>query len=59
MCADFKLVPVGAYTLEIRTRPAEKDVWVGMNRDPFTVSPGRMHMMPEYNFFVTEGAEVG
>ena len=36
---DFKLakVPVGTYTLEIRTRPTQKDVWVGMNRDPFTV----------------------
>ncbi len=36
---NFKLakVPVGTYTLEIRTRPTQKDVWVGINRDPFTV----------------------
>jgi hypothetical protein len=36
---NFKLakVPAGVYTLEIRTRPTERDVWVGMNRDPFTV----------------------
>ncbi len=36
---DFKLakVPVGTYTLEIRTRPSQKDVWVGINRDAFTV----------------------
>ena len=35
----FKLakVPVGTYTLEIRTRPSRKDVWVGMSRDPFGV----------------------
>ncbi len=35
----FKLakVSVGTYTLEIRTRPTERDVWVGINRDPFTV----------------------
>ena len=30
-------VPVGTYTLEIRTRPSHKDVWVGMSRDPFVV----------------------
>ena len=36
---DFKLaeVPVGTYTLEIRTRPSHKDVWGGASRDPFTV----------------------
>ena len=35
---DFKLAdaPVGTYTLEIRTRPSRKDVWVGASRDPFT-----------------------
>ena len=30
-------VPVGAYTMEIRTRPSHKDVWVGRSRDPFVV----------------------
>ena len=36
---DFKVakVPVGTYTLEIRTRPTDRDVWVGLSRDPFTV----------------------
>ena len=36
---DFQLAkaPVGTYTLEIRTRPSHKDVWVGMSRDPFAV----------------------
>ena len=37
---DFKLaeVPAGTYTLEVRTRPTKKDVWVGLAREPFTVS---------------------
>ena len=36
---DFKLakVPVGSYTLEVRTRPSDKDVWVGLAPDPLTV----------------------
>ena len=36
---DFKVakVPVGAYTLEIRTRPTDRDVWVGLAPEPFTV----------------------
>ena len=36
---DFKLaeVPPGAYTLEVRTRPTNRDVWVGLAPDPFTV----------------------
>jgi hypothetical protein len=36
---DFKIakVPVGAYTLEVRTRPTDKDVWVGLSPRPFTV----------------------
>ena len=36
---DFLLAkaPVGTYTLEIRTRPSGKDVWVGTSRDPFAV----------------------
>lgn len=35
----FKLakVPVGAYTLEVRTRPSDRDVWVGLAPEPFTV----------------------
>ena len=34
---DFKLaeVPAGSYTLEVRTRPSRKDVWVGSARDFF------------------------
>ena len=36
---DFKIaeVPAGAYTLEVRTRPTDRDVWVGLASDPFTV----------------------
>ena len=36
---DFKIakVPVGAYTLEVRTRPTDRDVWVGLSPEPFTV----------------------
>ena len=36
---DFKVaeVPAGTYTLEVRTRPTERDVWVGASDDPFTV----------------------
>ena len=36
---DFKIakVPVGAYTLEVRTRPTDKDVWVGLSPEPFAV----------------------
>lgn len=36
---DFKIakVPVGAYTLEVRTRPTDRDVWVGLAPEPFTV----------------------
>ena len=36
---DFQVidVPAGVYTLEVRTRPTERDVWVGLSPKPFTV----------------------
>ena len=36
---DFKLAdaPAGSYTLEVRTRPTDKDVWVGLAPESFTV----------------------
>jgi nucleoid DNA-binding protein len=30
--------PVGTYTLEVRTRPSQRDVWVGMSSEAFTVA---------------------
>jgi hypothetical protein len=36
---DFKLaeIPAGSYTVEVRTRPTHRDVWVGTGRAPFAV----------------------
>ncbi len=31
------IVPVGTYSLEVRTRPSHNDVWVGIARDLFAV----------------------